>query len=239
MKVKKAKRVLHGGEKKKKRTREQNAEVDIHATMEGLEVDNEIHVSDAKKEKASINKKRKNKDKSLVRKRKPKGEEVGFEEKSDGVVDNCHSSAEEIQDFGGHRDLDIGAVVKPCKSKKDKKKREKEVQNSQEKGEGYNNQKEVEVYTISSGDDDCSKGMKKWIMEYHQSRPGLEVLQHQIDDFITAHEEKLEEKQIDQPEALIELEKAYDAKRSLAEVSRGKQIKADRSLNKESVSDAR
>lgn len=46
------------------------------------------------------------------------------------------------------------------KSKKDKKKREKEVQNSQEKGEGYNNQKEVEVYTISSGDDDCSKGMK-------------------------------------------------------------------------------
>jgi len=30
-------------------------------------------------------------------------------------------------------------------------------------------------------------------MEYHQSRPGLEVLQRQIDDFITAHEEKLEE----------------------------------------------
>nr|KYP38933.1 Ribosomal RNA-processing protein 7 isogeny A [Cajanus cajan] len=35
--------------------------------------------------------------------------------------------------------------------------------------------------------------MKKWITEYHQSRPGLEVLQHQIDDFITAHEAKLEE----------------------------------------------
>ncbi|QCE04642.1 ribosomal RNA-processing protein 7 [Vigna unguiculata] len=33
----------------------------------------------------------------------------------------------------------------------------------------------------------------EWIMEYHQSRPGLEVLQHQIDDFIIAHEEKLEE----------------------------------------------
>lgn len=47
-----------------------------------VSVDNEIHVSDAKKEKASINKKRKNKDKSLVGKRKPKGEEVGFEEKS-------------------------------------------------------------------------------------------------------------------------------------------------------------
>jgi len=33
----------------------------------------------------------------------------------------------------------------------------------------------------------------EWIVEYHQSRPGLEVLQHQIDDFIIAHEEKLEE----------------------------------------------
>jgi len=44
------------------------------------------------------------------------------------------------------------------RSKKDKKKRKKEVQNSLEKGEGYNNQKEV--YIISSADDDCSKGMK-------------------------------------------------------------------------------
>jgi len=34
---------------------------------------------------------------------------------TDGVVDNCHSSAEEIQDFGGHRDLDTGAVINPCK----------------------------------------------------------------------------------------------------------------------------
>jgi len=47
-----------------------------------VSADNEIHVSDAKKEKASINKKRKNKDKSLLRKRKPKGEEVDLEEKS-------------------------------------------------------------------------------------------------------------------------------------------------------------
>ncbi|QCE12938.1 ribosomal RNA-processing protein 7 [Vigna unguiculata] len=193
MKVKKAKRDLHRGEKKKKRNREQNTEVEMHATVEGLEADNEIHVSDAKKEKASINKKRKNKDKSLLRKRKPKGEEVDLEEKSDGVVDNCHSSAEGIQDFGGHRDLDIGAVVKPGYNNQKEVERKKEVQNSQEKGKGYNNQKEVEVYTISSGDDDCSKGMKKWIVEYHQSRPGLEVLQHQIDDFIIAHEEKLEE----------------------------------------------
>ncbi|KAG4383892.1 hypothetical protein GLYMA_13G171200v4 [Glycine max] len=43
--------------------------------------------------------------------------------------------------------------------------------------------------------------MKKWIMEYHQSRPGLDVLQNQIDDFITAHEAKLEEER-EEKEAL-------------------------------------
>lgn len=30
-------------------------------------------------------------------------------------------------------------------------------------------------------------------MEYHQSRPGLKTLQQRIDDFIVAHEEKLEQ----------------------------------------------
>ncbi|XP_027924273.1 uncharacterized protein LOC114181966 [Vigna unguiculata] len=135
MKVKKAKRDLHTGEKKKKRNREQNDEVEIQATVEDVEVDNEIHVSDTKKEKASVNKKRKNKDKSLVRKRKPKGEEVDLEEQSDEVVDNCHSSAEEIQDFGGHRDLDTGAVTKPCQRKiRKKEKRRIEIPRIKENG---------------------------------------------------------------------------------------------------------
>ncbi|XP_058742049.1 uncharacterized protein LOC131614491 [Vicia villosa] len=35
--------------------------------------------------------------------------------------------------------------------------------------------------------------MKKWIKEFHQSKPGLEVLQNQIDDFVTDYEEKSEE----------------------------------------------
>ncbi|KAF5747790.1 cylicin-1 [Tripterygium wilfordii] len=38
-----------------------------------------------------------------------------------------------------------------------------------------------DVYHTSSGDE------KKWIMEYHQSRPGLRFLQQRIDDFISAH----------------------------------------------------
>lgn len=47
-----------------------------------------------------------------------------------------------------------------------------------------------EVYHISSGDGDCSKGMNKWMTEYHRSRPGLEILQRQIDEFMISHEKQ-------------------------------------------------
>ncbi|KAG6406739.1 hypothetical protein SASPL_134348 [Salvia splendens] len=74
---------------------------------------------------------------------------------------------------------------------------------------------EDEVYQMSSGDEDYSKGMKsmilvvacrfmkhdnsrfsvcsEWITHYHQSRPGLNVLQERIDDFIMAHEAREEQ----------------------------------------------
>ncbi|KAL5974438.1 hypothetical protein ACLOJK_031103 [Asimina triloba] len=52
---------------------------------------------------------------------------------------------------------------------------------------------EDEVHFVSSGDEDHSRGMKKWITEYHKSRPGLKILQQRIDDFITAHEEQEEQ----------------------------------------------
>ncbi|KAL6507397.1 hypothetical protein OROGR_023592 [Orobanche gracilis] len=45
-----------------------------------------------------------------------------------------------------------------------------------------------EIYQMSSGDEDYSKGMKKWITQYRRSRPGLKLLQERIDDFIMAHE---------------------------------------------------
>lgn len=51
----------------------------------------------------------------------------------------------------------------------------------------------VAVDQMSSGDEDYSKGMKKWVMQYHQSRPGIKVLQERIDDFITAHETQEEQ----------------------------------------------
>ncbi|WJX20106.1 hypothetical protein P8452_09700 [Trifolium repens] len=74
---------------------------------------------------------------------------------------------------------------------KDAKKKRREVPKSPEKREQDHHQNECHI--ISSGDDDCLNGIKKWILECQQSRQQLEVLQHQIDDFITAYEEKLEE----------------------------------------------
>ncbi|GMJ11690.1 hypothetical protein HRI_004838200 [Hibiscus trionum] len=63
---------------------------------------------------------------------------------------------------------------------------------------------EDEVYEIPSGDGDCSKGMKKWLTDYHQSRPGLKVLQQRIDEFIIAHEEKLEQERKEKEAQLTE-----------------------------------
>ncbi|KAL9343793.1 hypothetical protein Peur_064224 [Populus x canadensis] len=84
--------------------------------------------------------------------------------------------------------------LKGKSEKSKKKKREhdtsKEDENMLEK-RGETNQDEA--CCISSGDEDYSKGMKKWLTEYHQSRPDLTVLQQRLDEFIIAHEEKLEQ----------------------------------------------
>ncbi|CAI0453261.1 unnamed protein product [Linum tenue] len=84
---------------------------------------------------------------------------------------------------------------KSMKSKKDKKKNKmKPVVASEGVGMQRKTEKQEEdVYCLSSGDEDCSKGMKKWLTEYNESRPGLRALQQRIDDFIISHEEKLEE----------------------------------------------
>nr|DAD46203.1 TPA_asm: hypothetical protein HUJ06_004433 [Nelumbo nucifera] len=50
-----------------------------------------------------------------------------------------------------------------------------------------------EVYHVTSGYEDCSKGLKKWIMEYHERRPGLNMLKQRIDEFIIACEEQEEQ----------------------------------------------
>ncbi|KAJ8567174.1 hypothetical protein K7X08_019382 [Anisodus acutangulus] len=52
---------------------------------------------------------------------------------------------------------------------------------------------EEEIYELSSGDEDYSKGMRKWVADYYQNRPGLDVLQERIDEFITDYEAKKEQ----------------------------------------------
>ncbi|CAN8232998.1 unnamed protein product [Cochlearia groenlandica] len=72
-------------------------------------------------------------------------------------------------------------------SKKSNKKKKMDLTSTKEKEE------DEDVYEISSGDEDCSKGMKCWVTDYYESRPGFDVLQKRIDDYITAHEEHLEQ----------------------------------------------
>ncbi|XP_055828276.1 uncharacterized protein LOC129896412 isoform X2 [Solanum dulcamara] len=50
-----------------------------------------------------------------------------------------------------------------------------------------------EIDELSFGNDDCSKGMRTWVLAYYQSRPGLKVLQESIDEFITSYEAKKEQ----------------------------------------------
>ncbi|XLR42842.1 hypothetical protein HN51_026865 [Arachis hypogaea] len=186
-------------EKKRKRKLEKIVDVETDSTL-NAEVDNGMQVGKEKKEKSSINRKRKNKDKN-----RRKGE-VDLEENSDGIVHDHPSEAQEIKDTEEHGDADTGAAIKSRK-KKSKKKRKKEasfvneVENPPKKG---GDPDQDQIYVISSGDEDFSKGMRKWITEYHQSRPGLNILQEQIDEFITAHEEKLEQERIEREERAAE-----------------------------------
>ncbi|XP_031397397.1 eukaryotic translation initiation factor 5B [Punica granatum] len=157
------------GEKKKRRKREKKDSADVedafHTDIEG---NNSIKVKDGKKSKKS----------SLKKKMK-----VHIESESQGEPEPQMSDGLEIMNG------------KKGKSKKDKRKKKalKQSREGEELVEDKAEPSKEEVYHISSEDEDSPKGMKKWLMEYHQSRPGLKILQQRIDEFITAHEEKLEE----------------------------------------------
>ncbi|KAK3018325.1 hypothetical protein RJ639_002980 [Escallonia herrerae] len=121
------------------------------------------------------------KESSKSRKKKRKGEEI-----KKATTNNVDELENEIED---------GSYQQNGKSKKARKMKKELVisrnnEGSVEKGGGL---EEDEVYQISSGDEDCSRGMKKWITEYHQRRPGVKILQQRIDDFITAHDAQEEQ----------------------------------------------
>ncbi|XP_010440985.1 PREDICTED: protein FAM133A isoform X2 [Camelina sativa] len=79
------------------------------------------------------------------------------------------------------------------KSKKSNKKKKMDMTSTKEN----KIEEEEDVHEISSGDEDCTRGMKKWVTDYYESRPGLDELQKRIDDFMTAHEERLEQEKKD------------------------------------------
>ncbi|KAJ0230806.1 Ribosomal RNA-processing 7 protein [Hirschfeldia incana] len=120
-------------------------------------------------------------------KNKRKADEI-----SSAPVDD-HLMKEADDDKGSSETLaNDGTETRNRKSKKSNKKRKmKLIETSSEKMNKV--EEEEDVYEISSGDEDCSKGMKKWVTDYYENRPGLDELQKRIDDFMTAHEERLEQ----------------------------------------------
>ncbi|GFQ06584.1 ribosomal RNA-processing protein 7 homolog a [Phtheirospermum japonicum] len=102
------------------------------------------------------------------------------------------SNSEELNKTETRRISKTGKSKKPGKTKK-KSRSVKNEANPDKFLESRGDDTQDEVYQMSSGDEDCSKGMKKWITQYYQSRPGLELLQERIDDFIMDHEAKEEQ----------------------------------------------
>ncbi|VVB09187.1 unnamed protein product [Arabis nemorensis] len=148
-----------------------------------------------------------NKSKLNKTKNKRKAEEI-----NSGPVDHedDHLKSEVDGDKGSSEDVNADMASNETetrnrnlkgKSKKSNKKRKtnrsstKENETSSEKMN--ETEEEKDVYQISSGDEDCSKGMKKWVTDYYESRPGLDELQKRIDDFMTDHEERLEQERKD------------------------------------------
>ncbi|XXG78740.1 hypothetical protein AAC387_Pa08g2618 [Persea americana] len=124
---------------------------------------------------------------------------------SDGKESSQSEAQTKIKNSIRSKEVLVGTNTTINKSEKAGKSKKKHRPTSKKAGKSLECRTEVvkseDVYHLSSGDDDCSKGMKKWLTEYHRSRPGLEILQQRIDDFIIAHEAQ-EEQAIKEKEAL-------------------------------------
>ncbi|KAL6911414.1 hypothetical protein ACP4OV_000219 [Aristida adscensionis] len=147
------------------------------------------------------------------------------EGKRSGGHDDAEETLHEIQDEETHI-ADVEQLAAQSeemgirdheKAKRGKKNKTKKVKKSGEakKTDGLASRKEntlkshdevgtADVDEIPSVDEDCSRGMKKWILEYEQKRSGLKVLQERIDEFITAHEEQQEKERKEREAAAAE-----------------------------------
>ncbi|KAL7234976.1 hypothetical protein ACSBR1_018450 [Camellia fascicularis] len=131
---------------------------------------------------------RENKERKLRKKRRKS------EKTMKSGVDKVDELSKEVED--GSKE-DKGKSKKSRKTKKnDCLSSNKDEKLLEKRAESEQN----EVYEISSGDEDCSRGMKS--MNYYYSnalsglqntRPGLNILQQRIDDFIIAYDEQEEQ----------------------------------------------
>ncbi|CAL9118705.1 unnamed protein product [Musa acuminata var. zebrina] len=88
----------------------------------------------------------------------------------------------------------IGKRIKTKKLKRvGKSKRSDHVSEKKVKLEKLAEVDSEKVDEISSVDEDCTRGMKKWLINYKESRQGLKILQQRIDEFITAYEAQQEQ----------------------------------------------
>ncbi|KAM7258682.1 hypothetical protein ACFE04_014423 [Oxalis oulophora] len=183
------------GEKKRKKAKKNKRDEQIHGdnAEEGF-ADDEVVANEVEEVSEKSNPKGKKR-----RKGNGKAVEIAIEDNSKQIVGEKKKekklkkdkveNEERIVQVHDHGDTEKG---NPKKAKK--KKKNDQVTNKGVVVLDETDKVELdEVYHISSGDEDNSKGMKKWITEYHQSRQGLKVLQQNIDEFITAHEAKLEQ----------------------------------------------
>uniref|UniRef100_A0A2P2JML8 Ribosomal RNA-processing protein 7 C-terminal domain-containing protein n=2 Tax=Rhizophora mucronata TaxID=61149 RepID=A0A2P2JML8_RHIMU len=172
------------------------------------EADQTREVEDANRSKELLTRKKRDN----LRKKKRKGEAKNIAvvgqydqretEDEDGFVKPNDDGAADWTPIIAERDMDDSIrqskTVTDTKTRKSKKSKKKRKEHDMEKEDSTVPEKreeaiQGEVYSISSGDEDSSKGMKKWLLQYHQSRPGLKVLQQRIDEFMIDHEEKIEQ----------------------------------------------
>lgn len=153
---------------------------DMHDTLDcGKKLDKE------KKSKVS-SKKRNNKKENVMLASGEDQIHVNEDDNDDGI--NMHA----------HANRDVGARLKKKRKEKNENKakkmkcRKKDIEEMQ-MVEAHSKTGESEVDEISLVDEDCSRGMKKWLAQYKEKRPGLNILQQRIDDYIASYEERLEQ----------------------------------------------
>uniref|UniRef100_A0A5B7BSF7 Ribosomal RNA-processing protein 7 C-terminal domain-containing protein n=1 Tax=Davidia involucrata TaxID=16924 RepID=A0A5B7BSF7_DAVIN len=195
------------GDKKRKNGKINKAEFEesdklYNEVEEGFDGQSSANAAGEKKksklrEKKSKNKKIKKAEIDKVNKLCNEVEDGCDEQNDDGKVGESHSEAQCLIEISEQpKEADSGTNSKTRKSKKAHKTKKKDrpsLKEDEKLLEKIGEAEQDEVYQISSGDEDCSRGMKKWITEYYQSRPGLKILQERIDDFISAHEAQEEQ----------------------------------------------